>query len=144
MYQNIKYENHEDILLPHIKAFQYLLLCLRNLAAPLQCICPSQFPIFLKFKGDVHSLCKSRINTSQPAVIRDLPFSPKLSLSLRRNISLQALPLDCLPLCHKCNVRQRTLLLCGCFFLLVKIDARQLDAPAVRGPLTKTAHLGQI
>lgn len=37
----------------------------------------SQFAIFQKFKGDAHSLCKSKINTSQPAVIRDLSFFPR-------------------------------------------------------------------
>ena len=34
--------------------------------------------------------------------------------------------------CHKYNVRQRTLLACGCFFLLVKIDIRQLDVLAIK------------
>ena len=47
-------------------------------------------------------------------------FSPKLSLSLRRNIPFLYTHCHCtilFPACHKCNVRQRTLLLCGWLFL---------------------------
>lgn len=71
---------------PKSRLFNTLLLCLRNLAVSYQCFCTSQFAIFMKLKEDAHSLCKSRINIFlTAAVTRDLSFSQKLSLPLRRN-----------------------------------------------------------
>lgn len=71
---------------PKSRLLSTSLLCLRNLPVPSQWICISQSAVFLKFKGDAHSLCKSGINTSLTAVTRDWSFAQKLSLSLRRNI----------------------------------------------------------
>ena len=94
-------------------------------------IYPSLFAISQKFKGYAHSLCKSKINTSQQAVIRDLFFFPQNS-PYPWEVSFLCGSLNHLTSCHKYNVRQRTLLACGCFFLLVKIDARQLDVLAIK------------
>lgn len=47
---------------PKSRFFILVLLCFRNLAVPSQYIVLN-LQFFKKFKGDAHSLCKSKINT---------------------------------------------------------------------------------
>lgn len=76
MFQNIKYGNHDYPLLSQIKILYSRVVVFQKSSCSLS-IYRSQFAIFQKFKGDAHSLCKSKINTSQPAVARDLSFFPR-------------------------------------------------------------------
>ena len=63
-----------------------------------------------------------------------LVFFPQSSLYPLEEMyfSFMVLSLNHLASCPKYNVRQRTLLAYGCFFLLVKTDTRQLDVLAIK------------